>query len=232
MIVALVILLSGVTTLGLRQSQEDAERLSPLRAWDPGLLPTGEAGHYLLCCASPQADFGVDDPRFQKAASQMLAALAEDGAYGLVRVHAGHFEQHRAALRLKSAPNFTAPAGERRRDPKEMKSEIGDFLSKYDVQIEEKTPEYKTYMGTSPRCPQGLQPNQDIQRCSPEMMHFLLLVRLWLGKLLAEEEVKDHTGIRGFFFSNPKSSGKAHERLRAVRHELTKLWWKQYQSDI
>ena len=26
-----------------------------------------------------------------------------------------------------------------------------DFLSKYDVQIEEKTPEYKTYMGTSPR---------------------------------------------------------------------------------
>eukprot|EP00439_Symbiodinium_sp_Y106_P041768 s4881_g5.t1 len=221
MIVALVILLSGVTTLGLRQSQEDAERLSPLRAWDPGLLPTGEAGHYLLCCASPQADFGVDDPRFQKAASQMLAALAEDGAYGLVRVHAGHFEQHRAALRLKSAPNFTAPAGERRRDPKEMKSEIGDFLSKYDVQIEEKTPEYKTYMGTSPRCPQGLQPNQDIQRCSPEMMHFLLLVRLWLGKLLAEEEVKDHTGIRGFFFSNPKSSGKAHERLRAVRHVLT-----------
>ncbi|CAE6955910.1 unnamed protein product [Symbiodinium sp. KB8] len=162
----------------------------------------------------------------------MLAALAEDGAYGLVNVNKRHFEEHRAALRLKSSPNFTAPAGERRRDPKEMKAEIGDFLSKYDVRIEEKTPEFKTYTGTVPRCPRGLQPNQDINRCSLQMRHFLRLVRLWLGKLLAEEEVKDHTGLRGFFFSNPKEERKARQRLQDVTSEVNKLWWKQYQRDI
>ncbi|CAE7550136.1 unnamed protein product [Symbiodinium pilosum] len=192
-------------TVALRQNQEGDEQLSEVA---PELLPTGKAGYSMLCCVSAKADFAVADSRFQGAAGRMLKAVAEDGAYGVgADFHPHHFEEHcKVALHLEQCPDVTAPVDDDARShPDELAAQIEEFLAKYGIHAEEKTPDYKTYMGDSPRCPKDFEPQQDLRRCSKHMMHFLKLLKLWRRKLEAEDEVKDNTGLRGFFLGNPKS---------------------------
>ncbi|CAE7367257.1 unnamed protein product [Symbiodinium natans] len=218
--------------LALRQNQEED---LVLHEADPELLPTGKAGYFMLCCVSDKASFGVADSRFRGAAGRMLQAVAEDGAYGMGSdFHRHRFNKHcKAALRLDHCPDVEAPADDdARSDPDKLAAAIEEFLAKYGIHSEEKTPEYKTYMGHEARCPKDFHPQQDLLRCSSDMKHFLKLLELWLKKLQAEEEVKDNTGIRGFFLSNPKSRQKAYEKLRDADFDLVKLWFKHHKRDM